>query len=220
MNRTNPNRPPGTIPGWIRWPQASWLALLAITCLAEPARAAEDKIVRAAAPSQALPAAVEHFEKKVRPLLAAQCWKCHGPAKAKGGLRLDTVQGLARGGASGPVVRPGRPADSLLLAAVRHDGELKMPPAARLKDQEIAALAAWIKDGASGRPATNPARQPWRQPSSLRSKGPSGPFSRSRTLLRPSSRTGTGAGRPSMRLSWRGWRRRSRRRRLQPTSAP
>ncbi len=71
-------------------------------------------------------------------------------------MRLDTAQGLARGGASGPVVRPGRPADSLLLAAVRHDGELKMPPAARLKDQEIAALAAWIKDGACWPPGDEP----------------------------------------------------------------
>ena len=35
------------------------------------------------------PAAVEFFEKNVRPILAARCQGCHGPAKQKGGLRLD-----------------------------------------------------------------------------------------------------------------------------------
>ena len=38
---------------------------------------------------------IEHFEKRVRPLLAERCWKCHGPETARSGLRLDSAKGLA-----------------------------------------------------------------------------------------------------------------------------
>ncbi len=93
-------------------------------------------------------AAAESFEKVIRPLLAARCWKCHGPEKSKGGLRLDSAQGLAKGGDSGEVVVPGQPEASLLVQAVRRQGEIKMPPDGRLEDREIAALVAWVKAGA------------------------------------------------------------------------
>jgi cytochrome c553 len=99
-------------------------------------------------PAQSAGPAADHFEKKVRPLLANRCWKCHGAQKTKGKLRLDTAEGLARGGASGRVVVPGRPDESLLLQAVRQTGDLKMPPKEKLKAQEIADLAAWVKAGA------------------------------------------------------------------------
>jgi mono/diheme cytochrome c family protein len=92
--------------------------------------------------------AVEHFENKVRPLLAARCQKCHGAAKAKGGLRLDTAAGLAKGGDSGPVIIKGKPDESLLIQAVRHDGDLKMPQGGKLSAREIADLVAWVKAGA------------------------------------------------------------------------
>src|SRR5438067_61152 len=95
------------------------------------------------------PAALEHFEKKVRPLLASKCWQCHGPEKQKGGLRLDSAAALAKGSDSGPVVLPGNPDKSLLIQAVRQTGELKMPPKSKLTDREIADLAAWIKEGAA-----------------------------------------------------------------------
>jgi hypothetical protein len=95
------------------------------------------------------PAALEHFEKKVRPLLAERCWKCHGPEKAKGDLRLDTQVGVAKGGQSGRVVVPGKPEESLLIKAVQQSGELKMPPKEKLKDQEVAELVRWIRSGAN-----------------------------------------------------------------------
>jgi cytochrome c553 len=112
------------------------------------------------------PDAADHFERKVRPLLLARCVSCHGPDKAKGRLRLDTAAGLARGGASGPPVRPGRPDESLLVRAVRHDGDIKMPPNKKLKSQEIDDLALWVKAGAvwpeakplAGTKAAQPAR--------------------------------------------------------------
>src|SRR5262245_61444854 len=63
---------------------------------------------------------LEFFEKSVRPILVEHCYKCHSAQaqqdkKLKGGLRLDTKEGLLKGGDSGPAVIPGKPADSLLL---------------------------------------------------------------------------------------------------------
>jgi hypothetical protein len=92
--------------------------------------------------------AEDHFESKIRPLLANQCWKCHGPEKAKGGLRLDSGRALQRGGDSGAVVVPGRPDESLLLKAVGQTGELRMPPDRKLTPQEINDLVTWVKAGA------------------------------------------------------------------------
>src|SRR5688572_13095970 len=50
------------------------------------------------------PAALDHFETRVRPLLAERCWKCHGEEKSEANLRLDRAEGIARGGDSGPPV--------------------------------------------------------------------------------------------------------------------
>src|SRR5436190_19359010 len=71
----------------------------------------------------------EFFERKVRPVLAGTCVKCHGAKKASGGLRLDSREAMLKGGDSGPAVVPGDPAGSLLVQAVRRDDEaLEMPP--------------------------------------------------------------------------------------------
>ncbi len=72
--------------------------------------------------------AVDHFEKRVRPLLVERCHKCHAGEQAKGGLRLDSADAVRRGGDSGETVVPGKPADSLLIQAVRHESGIKMPP--------------------------------------------------------------------------------------------
>ena len=92
--------------------------------------------------------ATERFEKSVRPLLAEKCWKCHAGEKSKGGLRLDSAEAVAKGGETGLVIDREHPDQSLLLAAVRYNGELKMPPKGKLSDSEIAALAQWVKEGA------------------------------------------------------------------------
>jgi hypothetical protein len=96
---------------------------------------------RAAGPE---PALVERFEKKVRPLLASRCWRCHGPERHKGGLRLDSAAGVAAGGDSGPVIVAGKPEESRLIAAVRYAGDLKMPPKGRLSAAETAERAEWV----------------------------------------------------------------------------
>ncbi len=79
------------------------------------------------------------FESNVRPVLARNCYACHTETRS-GGLRLDSAEGVAKGGNSGPAVVPGRPEDSLLVQAVRQThARLKMPPGGKLKDDEIGA---------------------------------------------------------------------------------
>ena len=90
----------------------------------------------------------EYFEKKVRPLLAERCFGCHAINKPKGGLRLDSAVGLAKGSKRGPVVVPGDPGSSVLIQVVRHEGDLGMPPKTKLRSEEIAVLVKWVKDGA------------------------------------------------------------------------
>jgi hypothetical protein len=96
-------------------------------------------------------AGVEFFERKIRPLLAGNCYTCHSAStNAKGGLRTDDRNGLLQGGDSGPAVVPGKPEESLLLQAVRHQGDApKMPPKKRLTEPEIADLERWIAAGAA-----------------------------------------------------------------------
>jgi cytochrome c553 len=92
----------------------------------------------------------DFFEKKVRPVLAEHCYACHsaGTKAVKGGLRLDTPDGLRKGGDSGPAVRA-RDADSLLLRAVEHAPDVSaMPPKGKLPDAAVADLREWVKMGA------------------------------------------------------------------------
>ena len=66
-----------------------------------------------------------------------------------GGLILDTKSGTAKGGALGPVLVPGKPAESQLLKALRFtDPQLQMPPMGKLPDSVIADFEQWIAAGA------------------------------------------------------------------------
>jgi mono/diheme cytochrome c family protein len=93
---------------------------------------------------------LEHFEKKVRPILAEHCYKCHSSQakKLKGGFLLDSRAGLLKGGDSGPAVVPGRPERSRLLVAIGYtDPDLQMPPKGKLSEAAIADLTAWVRAG-------------------------------------------------------------------------
>jgi hypothetical protein len=94
------------------------------------------------------PATVEFFEKNVRPILATRCQGCHGPAKQKGGLRLDARAAILAGGATGPAVVPGNPKESLLVDAINYGETYQMPPKSKLPDQEVATLTRWVEMGA------------------------------------------------------------------------
>src|SRR5262252_4630215 len=90
----------------------------------------------------------EFFEKKIRPIFAANCQRCHNARLKVAGLDLTTAEGFQRGGASGPVINREKPGESRLLKVIGYDGEVKMPPSGKLKDHEIAALTEWVKVGA------------------------------------------------------------------------
>jgi hypothetical protein len=99
-------------------------------------------------------AQLDFFEKNIRPVLSGSCYECHSQdsKKLKGGLLLDTREGLLQGGDSGPALVPGSPEKSLLLTTMRHehkDPDMAMPPK---KDKLSAAVLsnfdAWVKMGA------------------------------------------------------------------------
>jgi len=90
------------------------------------------------------------FTDLVAPVLAANCVSCHGPAKVQGGLRLDTAEGVSKGGDDGRVVTAGRAASSdlvrrIYLPATHEDA---MPPKGhRALSPADAALIRWWVDG-------------------------------------------------------------------------
>ena len=88
----------------------------------------------------------KHFETEVRPILAAHCVKCHGPTKQEGELRLDSRKAFLKGGSDGPLVVAGKPAESLLVEAVRYES-LEMPPNEQLGEESIAAIVKWVEMG-------------------------------------------------------------------------
>ncbi|MBY0523025.1 MAG: DUF1553 domain-containing protein [Gemmataceae bacterium] len=104
---------------------------------------------------------ITFFEQKIRPVLVKECYSCHSAEakKPKGGLLVDTRQGLLKGGDSGPALVPGKATESLLLKALRHD-EIAMPPKNKLPDEVIADFERWIKMGAPDPRAGNVVERP------------------------------------------------------------
>src|SRR5262245_44981028 len=90
------------------------------------------------------------FARDIQPLFTRLCVECHGPAKQRVGLRLDSPDGVREGGNSGPVIVPGKSAESRLVHALTGTNDLKlMPPKEpRLSRAEIARVTAWIDQGA------------------------------------------------------------------------
>lgn len=103
-------------------------------------------------PSTLNSADLQFFEARIRPLLIENCHSCHSrdADKVRGGLLLDTREGWSHGGNSGPVIVPGQPDESPLIAAVRYtNSDLQMPPdGEKLSDQQIADLTEWVRRGA------------------------------------------------------------------------
>jgi len=94
---------------------------------------------------------IEFFEKQIRPVLTTRCFVCHSASapRLQGGLRLDSREGLRKGGNSGPAIKPGNPEQSLLIKALRYtDPVLKMPPGKALPSEVVADFEAWVRMGA------------------------------------------------------------------------
>jgi hypothetical protein len=92
-------------------------------------------------------AAEPDFNRDIRPILSNHCYKCHGPATQKGGLRLDSELAATKKGA----VVPGKVEESELIARVilAADDEARMPPAdsPQLSAKQIQLLKDWVKAG-------------------------------------------------------------------------
>ena len=117
----------------------SSLPLLSLTSIAQSQR------------PPAAPAAVD-YDKDVKPLLAQNCYSCHGPEVQQSGLRLDLRQNALRGGDYGPVIVAGKSGESKLIRRlVDGDGAMQMPPTGALLPEEIGILRAWIDQGAEFR---------------------------------------------------------------------
>jgi hypothetical protein len=111
---------------------------------------------------------IEFFEKKIRPVLVEKCYSCHSAQapKLKGNLRLDSREGLLKGGDMGTALKPGDPDGSLLIQAIRYkDEDLRMPPKERLPKEVVADFEEWVRRGApdprvGGAPAAGKASDP------------------------------------------------------------
>lgn len=112
---------------------------------------------------QAAEGAIDYL-RDVKPLLQTRCYACHGALKQQSGLRLDTAASILQGGESGPGVKAGDPATSLLVQRVSAvDLAQRMPPEHEgepLNAAQVDILRRWIRDGAKGPPAEEPERDP------------------------------------------------------------
>src|SRR5262245_14839363 len=79
------------------------------------ARAVFGKVARAASPVSIQAAQEEFFEKRIRPIFAASCQRCHNPRSKVAGLDLTTAEAFQRGGDGGPVINKEKPEESRLL---------------------------------------------------------------------------------------------------------
>ena len=104
------------------------------------------------------------FESKIRPVLVEQCYSCHSQeaatkGKLKGGLYLDSKEGLQRGGDTGPALSSEHTEESLILKALRYE-EYEMPPSGKLSVKIIEDFERWVAQGAiDPRRAAEPIKQ-------------------------------------------------------------
>lgn len=89
------------------------------------------------------------FTKEIRPLFREHCFKCHGPKRQEGGLRLDRRDDGLNGGDSGPLFVAGKSGESILIKYVAGvDPDVVMPPEGdKLSDEQIGLLRGWIDQG-------------------------------------------------------------------------
>src|SRR2546423_6708100 len=83
-------------------------------------------------------------EVQVQAIFDRNCIKCHGPLEHKSDMELDSREGLLHGNADGPVIVPGKPAASKLIAALAPEADPHMPPHKQLSEQYIATLRVWV----------------------------------------------------------------------------
>jgi len=94
-------------------------------------------------------AEIAFFESKIRPLLVKHCYECHSQSadNVKGGLQLDSRDGMRQGGDSWNALVPGDIDQSLIIEALRYES-YEMPPSGRLSDAVIENFVKWVEMGA------------------------------------------------------------------------
>lgn len=93
------------------------------------------------------------FAKEVAPIFEATCIRCHGPAKQKGKLRLDSKEAAMKGGENNaPNIIPGKSKDSDLVRRLNladDDDDVMPAKGERLTKEQIQLIATWIDQGAN-----------------------------------------------------------------------
>jgi cytochrome c553 len=87
-----------------------------------------------AIPALAQTPAAEYFEKSVRPVLAKNCYGCHGPNRQSAGINFATGAGFDK--------------TTPLLEVISYTADVKMPPTGKLSDADISTLKQWVESGA------------------------------------------------------------------------
>ena len=113
--------------------------------IARQSEAQDDRLQAATHPN---PQQEAFFETKVRPLLVARCFRCHGEKEQKGGIRLDSAGALLGHNEDEALVKPGKPEASRVIEVIGYKDEPKMPPDGKLPDSDAQILREWIRRGA------------------------------------------------------------------------
>jgi len=91
------------------------------------------------------------FTQDILPIFQKSCVGCHGPEKAKGKIRLDSLESVIKGGEHGKIIQAGNSARSKLVLAVAGETDEPMPPKGKgdpLTPEQIGLIRAWIDQGA------------------------------------------------------------------------
>src|SRR5689334_3328900 len=89
------------------------------------------------------------FAKQIRPIFADTCYKCHGPQKQKGKLRLDSVEAIMKGGKDGKVLAPGDPDKSEIYKRIilsKDDDDVMPPEGDPLPKDKTNLIKQWIAE--------------------------------------------------------------------------
>jgi uncharacterized membrane protein/mono/diheme cytochrome c family protein len=96
------------------------------------------------------PEQIQNLNVEVRTILAHNCYSCHGEAKMKGELRLDSKDAIMKGGEHGVVVVPNHPDKSELIRRIslpKGHKEAMPTKGKRLSEKEVKLLQFWIEKG-------------------------------------------------------------------------
>ncbi|MEX0741728.1 MAG: c-type cytochrome domain-containing protein, partial [Phycisphaeraceae bacterium] len=106
------------------------------------------------------------FDTQILPILQDRCYECHGPERQRGEYRLDSLQGMLKGGEMGTSLEPGNADESNLAIRIdlpEDDIDIMPPRGDKLTEEQIALIKAWINQGAeygAGGPVIVPEADP------------------------------------------------------------